>query len=782
MIGHLVDHSKLDTSTEKTEYFDILDFDIDDYKQYLLNRVYRTDFVGSANEYFGHQPSNVEINQYKEIIINKINTYFNQIAYSKNYLINNINVVDKSSDDVQLLNPFERLKENDIVELRSVNRLHQFIQKWKLKNSTDSFLNAYLLNVALSMRSDNFSSSILNYARDLREHTMHWFIIGSGQPPYFNETTKTASKLSYTKSLITEEAILDKDVDFYNTELAIFDDKTYMHAWSNIEYDKNQETCFVFFRGVKYKIDDKTLNGYRFSVIMKSDDKRSNTTNDFDIDYLRNDVFKTFTIILYFYIPEPILTTLEGDIDYFVDRSLLYFSSEIYASKKSQIDFGESSISLDLFNTVSVKSFSGNNVGTNWLYETGGKQYIYIKRGNISRFTTSFKDILSIDGEDFKCLFTSTEDMSSPYYGMEMIFSNIVEIQDDAFWCETIILKTVTTHDIDGIDDDFIDDNVVDNMLTIYYSDVIKSNPLIIQQVNLFYISKYIAYELFMYNKIVSSSANNNRYLSITLANFASTLDLQLAKNPYNISVIKSDGLFVPITLQAKQNTFFAELTKLDQPYFYPMYRYEGKYIPSLISIYEVVDEKTVNYNTTIDYKSFKTVLKNQYIQSKLVQPYEKEIVQFKDDKLFSYLATTQNATETYLNLPWAFFPIEVRNFLSICFNSEETISIFHKGSIIEFADICKEKFSKWLNLSSIINENENDLKSFYKYSIGNEISRQDILTKSYEYFIKNVFLKIYRIKSIVDEDQNTYNNLIQSNSIQILGDVDKNYVITFSR
>lgn len=786
VVGHVLSHAKLDISIEDTENYDILDFDTDEYRMYLLTKVNEPTYVGSAAEYFGHSTlTEDELIEYRTLVSAKINAYFNQISYSKNYLIKSINTKDLSSSNEMLINPYERLSENKIVELRKTNRLHQYIQKWRLDNAVDSYYNPYLLNISLAMRSDNFCSSLINQYRDLSEHTLHWFIIGSGRPPYFTTSNSSQNdRLGYTSELITEKAVKSTEIDFYEENLVDNVNNTYASSWSTLKYDDLQETCFTIFKGVKYKLDDKNLDGYRFSVILKSDIIRE-TSNGFDVDYIKNDKYKTFTIILYFYIPEPILTTLEGGIPYFVDRSLLYFSNEIYTTRQSQINFGESTISLDLFNTTILKTYNGFESTKNWLIynETISKHMMYVHKGSSSRFNTSFTEILELNGE-FTCEFTDSDSMDSPYFGMKMVFGGIVEIANDGFWCTEVTIFTVTTSDIDGVPDKFIDDDIVDNKYEIDIMQMLLADQTLINKVNLLYYTKFIAYELFTYNKIVTSSANNIRYQSITLANFSSALDLKLIANPYNVSAIISDGFYTPISIEAVDNETSSELRKLEIPYFYPMYRYEGSYVPLLQTIYDFDKSgKTINSNTVVDYMKFQTILDNDYVVNKLVSRYDKSILS-KNTENHKYLVSTQDNIETYLDLPWSIFPNEKRNFSSICFNSEENLIDYAVNTNeILFVDVCKFKHFKWLNLlQSTITTNEKVLATFYKHSTGSAVTISDMYNKSVSWFIKNLFFKIYKIKNVVDSSNNSYEFLLEDEKIVILGPENASYIITYNR
>jgi hypothetical protein len=372
--------------------------------------------------------------------------------------------------------------------------------------------------------------------------------------------------------------------------------------------------------------------------------------------------------------------------------------------------------------------------------------------------------------------------MDSPYYGMYMIFDNIVEIFDDGFWCTGVTIKTVYTADVDGVPDKFIEDDVVNQQLIVDVMAMLIADQSLIDHVNMLYYAKYIANELFMYNKIVSSSANNLRYKSVTIANFASLLDLNLLPNAYNLKIIKPDSFSAPISLKAiNHDDVYSELVKLDVPYFYPMYRHEGVYVPLLQTIYDFNQHEMINASTIVDYKKFTTIVANQYVTKRLVGSYQKGLVFSSETMNFHYLLTTNDNKASYLELPWLAFQYELRNFSSICFNSEETITDYVTTTIVNFENVCKFKHSEWLNLSNFKPQMIEDLKQYYLHSTGSIITSEEILRKAVIEFIKFTFLKIYRIDSIVDGSGKTYEYLLHDDSIEILGPTQE-YLINYTR
>ena len=218
----ILEHKELDMFTERSEYSDILDFDVSLYKAYLLNTINEKDFHGSVLQYYNVASiaaiPNIIVNgqsidgltKYKQILVSRINSFFDSIDVNSNFLLNNIDLSTFEASNVN--NEYDRLSENTNVELRSVNRLYQYVTKWTKDDGSNVYGKNYKLTIGQPFRYDNFSPSTKDINRDLRYHTHSWFILGEGMPPYYDVTEKNSKKLlSYSKYPITKDLVADID-------------------------------------------------------------------------------------------------------------------------------------------------------------------------------------------------------------------------------------------------------------------------------------------------------------------------------------------------------------------------------------------------------------------------------------------------------------------------------------------------------------------------------------------------------------------------------------------
>lgn len=769
----ILDHYRLDFSGESSDYQDVIDFDMKRYRDYLLKIVNDLSYIGNIYNFYnipvGTELSQDLIYEYKQIVISKIENYFNTLDIKKQTLIKNIDLIDFESSNTNC--EYDRLNEKENPKLMNTNKLYRFINKFGSIEGLDVYGNRYRFNSSLPFRTDNFSTSTKNLNRDVREHTLSWFIIGEGIPPYFQPNNLNDSKklLSYSKTPIDVENLKSNIVDEYE-KLKYENVEGFNFAWSYINYDETQNACFSFFKGSKYRFEDQDLDGYRFSIIIKTS---TLLKEEFVLNSYKNDTFKTFTIVIFFYIPDPILTTVDGEVPYFCDRSLFYNSREIYSTTKSGINFGIEKISLDLYNNTLNKSYLNQNVTKDWYYEQkNGERLIYVGRGDSSRFKTSFEDILTIN-EDLEIFYTKSYDESSPFYGMFITFKNIIEIGKNHFWCKEILIKG----NLNG--DEFIPDNEIENNIVskIYEYNVMNeyiSNPNLFYENNNIFISKSIANELSSYNKLLSASANNERFKEITLAKIKEKF-LKTTINEYQISIVEPKYFEIGVSLQ----TLNKKLTNLKQSYVYPMFRHISKNIPIMKSVQSY--KKINNINGIIPYKNtdfidYSKIITNIDLSedSPKVKEVSKSLISNVSNIKFEYLKSNTNNHDIYVEFDWKYNPIELRNYVSLVFNSYKTIEInidvsqlrsYIPGLIMKYIDKwctinnidkkLSDSFSKdkITELASLL-QNKQILKdsSLITKQMSNQNDQIGIIDRTiYENFTKEIFLKIYKIKNITD-------------------------------
>ena len=133
--------------------------------------------------------------------------------------------------------------------------------------------------------------------------------------------------------------------------------------------------------------------------------------------------------------------------------------------------------------------------------------------------------------------------------------------------------------------------------------------------------------------------------------------------------------------------------------------------------------------------------------------------------------------------LPWIIAPNEVRTpFQSLVFNSPEYVRFNITGKATLY-DALKDFVINTLNLHSV---DKADLLKFINIKENASIStvdNYDIIKVIVEQFILNVFLKIYQIDKIIDEQGNSYDFINIALSLDILNATEDNiYTIIFKR
>lgn len=378
-------HKVFDFDMSISDFANIKDYDLSDYKAYLLNTIDSRDFYG---KYDINVPEE-DLKAYKATLRGVINKYFDNIDNVENTLYNNVDVVTQESTVIE--NEYDRLNE---IQNTDNNKVYPFVNKWAFGKNSFNLDNR--LNINLPFRYDNYCSSPSVFDRDIKNHTHNFFVLADGLPPYLDVDEYNINKcLSYSKQQITKEMLLSKTFDAFELlEYKVFDKK---ESYSIIDI-VNNDMCYIYHNGIKLAIQDKTLKGYKFCAMLTT--RKPISDDVFSVEYVRNDTFKTLTLLCNFYIPDPILTRLErDDLFYFLDRSLLYHSNDIFSTSTTDtLDFGSDKISLKLYENTENKLFRSTPVGTNWWYRNMGGINMLDYRFNIP-LNDSFKNTAEYYGK-----------------------------------------------------------------------------------------------------------------------------------------------------------------------------------------------------------------------------------------------------------------------------------------------------------------------------------------------------------------------------------------------
>lgn len=800
LICSVIDHYELDMTTETSQYSDVLDFDIDKYRDYLLSVVDDPTYQGSAVAYYeANDISEITEEQliaYKALVTARITQFFESIDLRRDYLLKDINL--DNFEATTCTNEYDRLSEREGLEFRKTNRLYQFISKWSYRLGTDVYNNDYRMSISLPFRFDNFAPSVKDINRDLRYHTHSWFIIGEGMPPYWSITDEVLKKLmSYTRYPVTEQLLASEDVDCFDDTMQWSTDTVTANAWSTIEYDKEQKICHTFFKGVNYRFDTSDLVGYRFVVVLKSSEQVIDDV--LDLAFVKNVATKTLTLFIKFYIPDPILTTVERSSDnYYLDRALLYFSNEIYSTVQSAIDFGQDRISLKLYDNSIQKLYLNQPTGTSWFYTIPDSDTIlYVHRGNTTIFSTSLSELLTV-GQDFTIKFTTDDNVNSQWFGMTITFEEIVEVQPDFFWCKRIIVRHNDTIDPDTENDLDPGDNIVQN---IYEYDVYaeyQANSNIFNDNNAIYISRAIAEENCFYQKILTSIANNSRYKELSLANVKN----RLSSSP--VKIWDADNAWISVTIQdpvefrsvIQMQSIDNERRQLSNSYTYPMSRYAGQYVPQfrlLTSQYDTEDFHNLypaKERQQLFHKMYTSNTSLASISELRHQTYVTKDFTSNDTSTWSYVTTSLRNEIVQESMSWIVCPLEFRGRKSLVFNSDEKLYVETLVSAtttsIDLVQLFKARALSWLKVAERLSDDDR-LKIARLYAnvtslTIDAVNVEDIIVNE---FLRNVLLKVYRIEKILTSDNRIVQFNITDTSIELVKEFelsDETLTITFTR
>lgn len=513
-----------------------------------------------------HDMSEVSIDanilSYREQVKQMIYSYFKSIDLNRSMLCKSI---DAATGDVETIsNEYERLKENDNIELLKHNKINRKICKLALRNATDAYNNPYRLNIALPFRTDNFSPTHYTFNRSVSNHTHAWYIIGEGPNPYFAASDHRQS--GYSKRQLSEQMLIDRDHDAFE----------YLNQYSTIS-SENGVACTTF-RGIKLKFDNK-FEGYRFAVVLLTKNVVKNL--DRTVELYKNDTFKTLTLLVRMYIPEPILTGCERPDLYAFDRSILYFSDNKLETEPSFTNIVSSAMSLTVFDSENDKYFKREHVGKSWLYEHDGIKRMHVSKGDVNIFNDSFKNLIG-PSSSLSVAFGDVSLTSSYLYGMKITFQNIVDVNDDYFWCSDIKIEIKSTNGLDT--QSTLDDTVTAR--TYQFIEQYTNDNSILDTNNDFAILKGVLYSNIVVNTTEYSSTSTSKYDILSASSILSFLNnneinvySDLSESKTIVRSIKPKHVPALISLTTKINSIVSS----DSVMTYPLARLSGYYEPILI-------------------------------------------------------------------------------------------------------------------------------------------------------------------------------------------------------
>lgn len=514
-----IKHVDFDMSMMTSPYYDIYDFDRQSYQMALGSQMHESferyaagtpttldlELISAYISFFGIDP-NVDISSLFELV----NSVAVPIKQTSLYNTPPKEVLVKEFDSLTMFpsstckNEFERLGEQALEQTRNLNRLEPLIVKFVCCKGHDSYMNPVSLNIALPWRNDNFLSTTYE-SRSIVNNTHMWFTLGSGPGPMTKDSSGKITFKPYLNSIQKQLGyvnlpvgnsnknntitvnVVDSVFDPLNTEFDIFDVLKYAYndnaskksyriaeAWTTMFKVEGEENVYnAIYRGAEWSFIG-SYEGYRFAVVLVTSMKLT-TETDFSSPFIlvENQVFKTLMLVVNQYIPDKLITSLNGTLPYYLDRSYLYYSSKYYVpSVTEDIQDIESTeaISLNIFRNhiriseddiseqhlyngkAALLKFHDNRkdedkvIDTWFSVDNEGKPIFYVSLNPVNK-TMSFKDVVKEDENTHIKFFEwmHVNEISDNQVSIFIRYTayDIVDLGDSHFWCRDIFIEFV---------------------------------------------------------------------------------------------------------------------------------------------------------------------------------------------------------------------------------------------------------------------------------------------------------------------------------------------------
>ncbi|BAV39271.1 hypothetical protein BPT24_145 [Tenacibaculum phage pT24] len=566
---------------------------------------------------------------------------------------------------------------------------------------------------------------------------------------------------SYTVKHITKEDVLSTDFDVYN----------YIRSHSIIKKEDDLYSCF--FRGVKIVLDSK-YEGWKFSAILNT--STAPESKDRDIELLENEAFKSITLYVTMYVPEPVLTGLEQEGVYWLDRSLLYFSDGDYATETSLSSFGRKNISLRINDSSSPKTYLGNFKTNDWYFQQNGINYVHVGKGLLERFDVDFTSFLELR-QNFEVYFGDTDDSETTNFGMLITFMDIQEIGKDHFWCTEIHVKiketesgVTTTIEYDMLAEYLANNNVFyeQNKMDIVeaillenaeYDRVLK-NVGAIERFSLISTSDIMDW-IKSNNTTVTDIYGNTSLLDIYPIEPVAKMaviglknvnnDILNRSDKYTINMIRQNGLYTPITKQLRKSSYFFSINYTDYGYSYKTSKYN--ILPSSKNNSDRLNDKVWFYRKDFS----ETILSKHYRV-------------YSDKKDFK-------------NLHWFSNPMEYKHDISLVLSSKKVIEfdvIKTDSDIIDVYSNVKDYLKRILenygfDLKNFTEQDKIDILGVDNNTNSQNISQFDFEDIILRRFFDSEFSKIYVISKVLKGDVEIDFYSENPSSLELFDNVDLN-------
>lgn len=358
-----------------------------------------------------------------------------------------------TDETIDIVNEYDRLKENIIPELALSSKIVPFINKWVYcDESKDVRDNPYRFNVNQAFGYPNFSPSFDEASKNPKFHTHEWYYLQK-YPPYMDIEDRIKS-FSYFDENLNYPNIPQPDspgaintyqqltgatgnllsiVEDYFTEYFTRDSVNGLPVypefkWSIFDSGNELKAAETLFRGVKVSIKDRTefsrfnfnknnkkyiynekYNGYKFSCVLIHDEVPS------AISVIKNDKFKFVVIVIRSDFDDPLLKykTEDNQEEIFIDRSMLYtLQNRLKSDSLNELEISDILIPGNIVNwtddgqyfTVSLGIDENGNlpnlVNDLVLNKDGNYNSLSVTNGSL---TYTFNGISNVTSSSFKC-------------------------------------------------------------------------------------------------------------------------------------------------------------------------------------------------------------------------------------------------------------------------------------------------------------------------------------------------------------------------------------------
>lgn len=266
-------------------------------------------------------------------------------------------VIEDDSIDIEITNEYDRLKENSLKETSINSRVVPTICKFNLKDSTNSRNLPYILNTNEAFGVNNLSADITKFSERSSDklnmehfyiHNIPQYLLEANSIPLLMDYVYTGEKTEYSELVANVKSV---EFDYFSTilnytgahELNTISEPYIPGDWINSipheMYTKMQGGDSInfpstVFKGLRYIYKDRSeflstmpvsfksssdVNDFNVATILSytSNDDIDNTS--VDIEVIRNNKFKTISILIDLQIPENDILEIDRYLLYNVD-------------------------------------------------------------------------------------------------------------------------------------------------------------------------------------------------------------------------------------------------------------------------------------------------------------------------------------------------------------------------------------------------------------------------------------------------------------------------------